>query len=95
MEKSIKKLSLRNFEESPDPLGMLCASYAIIAVSCIFLMAFLFVAIVSKVLPEQELEPLRAIQADHYFCYLVPLAILPTYFVVYCNWLAMKFFEQN
>jgi hypothetical protein len=35
------------------------------------------------------------IKYDEYFCYLLPLSILPTYLILYLNWLAMRHFEQN
>lgn len=57
---------------------------------------FLYSAIISKLLPDFESFPiLNAIKHDYYFCYLIPLAILPTYSIIYLNWLAMRHFEQN
>lgn len=61
-----------------------------------FGLVFLYAAIVSKMLPEFENYPvLNAIRNDYYFCYLIPLSILPTYSIIYLNWLSMRHFEQN
>jgi len=54
-----------------------------------------YAGVISKFLPDTGIILLDDIKYDYYYCYLVPLTILPTYMVIYLNWLSMKFFEFN
>ena len=65
------------------------------AVFAAFGAIFLYTAIISKLLPDTGYFVIDFIKHDYYFCYLIPLSIVPTYAVVYLNWLAMRHFEQN
>jgi Phosphatidylinositol N-acetylglucosaminyltransferase subunit Y len=56
---------------------------------------FSYSAFVSKLMPDTGILVLDFMKHDYYFCYLFPLMLLPTYIVVYINWLAMKFFKNN
>ena len=61
----------------------------------IFGILFLYVAIISKFIHDTHIQILDIIKKDTYFCYLIPLMILPTYAVIYLRWLAMTFFQYN
>ena len=60
-----------------------------------FGVSFVYAAFISKFMPDTGVLILDFIKEDFYFCYLFPLLLLPTYIVVYINWLAMKFFKNN
>ena len=67
----------------------------ILVFSISFGLIFLYSAIISKLLPDTGIEILDVIKNDYYFCYLIPLSIVPTYAVIYLNWVAITHFTQN
>ena len=87
-----KKLGLRHFGKLTISLYV---SYALIFGSVIGGITFLYAAFISKLTPETGIWLFDAMKQDFYFCYLIPLMILPTTVSVYLNWLAMKFFEAH
>jgi phosphatidylinositol N-acetylglucosaminyltransferase subunit Y len=54
-----------------------------------------FAAFISKLLPPTGNSILDLIRDDHFYCYLVPLTILPTYSIIYLNWLSLRIFEHS
>jgi hypothetical protein len=68
--------------------------FAIISLTMLGL-AYLYSAIISKVMPDTGFVILDAIKYDYYFCYLIPLMILPTVIVVYLKWLSMSLFQHT
>ena len=94
LEMLFENLGLRHFGKmSLQP--NLCVAYTLIFVSIFFGVSFVYAAFISKLMPDTGVLVLDAIKGDFYFCYLFPLLLLPTYIVVYINWLAMKFFKNN
>ena len=94
----IELLGLRNFSKHRDVDGrgnVLLASYGLIASSLTLGIAFLYAVLLSKYMPDTGIMVIDAIKYDHYFCYLIPLLILPTYLAIYLNWLSMKLFQYN
>ena len=69
--------------------------YGVIVISILIGLSFLYAAFISKSLPDSGIHVLDGIKHDHYFCYLLPLTILPTILARYINWLARQHFEQN
>lgn len=71
--------------------------YILFVASIVFFLLYVYAAFISKALPDSYTDNwiLDAIRRDSYICYLIPLMILPTFMVIYLNWLAMKFFESN
>lgn len=67
----------------------------LIACSSLFFFIYLYMSFFSKWLPDSDIFLLDLIKYDHYFCYLLPLFIIPTYSVIYLNWLSISHFEQN
>ena len=63
----------------------------------VFLWGLLVYAIViSKSLPHTANGFITTnIRNDHYYCYLLPLAIPSTILFIYLNWVGMKFFRNN
>lgn len=93
----IKLLGIRNTLKMKLPFNSVeLYGYFMVVGFATFGLIFLYAAIVSKMLPEFDNYPiLNAIRNDYYFCYLIPLSILPTYSIIYLNWLSMRHFEQN
>lgn len=93
----VKLLGIRNTHKMKLPFHNVEAyGYLMVFGFATFGLIFLYAAIISKLLPDFENFPvLNAIKNDYYFCYLIPLSILPTYSIVYLNWLSMRHFEQN
>lgn len=56
---------------------------------------FRYAAGLSKLSPVPEDSLLEVIAKDYYYCYLIPLLILPVYVSVYLGWLSMRLFEHN
>jgi hypothetical protein len=94
VELLFKNLGLRNFGKMPLQPS-LCLSYTILILFTFIGVSFFYAAFLSKLMPDAGIYFLDFIKHDYYFCYLLPLMIIPTYVVVYINWLAMKFFENN
>ena len=57
--------------------------------------AYCYAAIVSKFMPDTGVYILDSIKKDNYFCYLIPLMILPTFIVIYLKWLSMSLFQHT
>lgn len=70
-------------------------SYALVFGSSLFGVCFLYGAVLSKHIPQTNIYILDQMKKDAYFCYLIPLLIVPTYIVIYLNWLSMKLFQHN
>ncbi|GLJ51163.1 hypothetical protein SUGI_1088910 [Cryptomeria japonica] len=56
--------------------------------------AFLYAAILSKMLPPSGIPLLSAIENDRYYCLLVPLTLPILVVLVYFHWLSMKLFKH-
>ena len=69
--------------------------YVLLIVPVLFLCTFIYAVYLSKMIPITGISMLDAIKEDHYFCYLIPLTVLPTTIVIYINWLAFSHFQQN
>lgn len=92
----LRRLGVRDLEE--DEVGgraLFCYSIAIIALSAVLGSCLLYAALLSKLLPRTGNVFLDAVKDDQYYCYFVPLAILPTYLVLYLNWLSLTYFINN
>ena len=90
-----KSLGLRTIHSTPYSKFDGVMGALLIVSSCILGIIYLYAAIVSKFMPHSGNECLDAIKDDYYYCYLIPLAILPTYVAVYLNWVCMKLYESN
>ena len=51
--------------------------------------------VLSKLFPRTGIEILDAVREDRYYCFLIPLTIVPTMIAVYLNWVGMMFFRHN
>ena len=89
-----ENLGLRHFGKMSMQPNLYIA-YSLIFVSIFFGVFFVYAAFISKLMPDTGIFLLDFVKGDFYFCYLFPLLLLPTYIVVYINWLAMKFFKNN
>lgn len=69
--------------------------YLIILVLTVLGAAYFYSAIISKFMPDTGFFILDAVKHDSYFCYLIPLMILPTLIVVYLQWLSMTLFQHT
>src|SRR5262245_27809057 len=69
--------------------------YGLLVIALGFGFLFLYGVLFSKLMPVTGISVLDAIRNDYYFCYLIPLSIVPTFAVIYLNWLAISHFVQN
>ena len=69
--------------------------YFIIITLTILGAVYFYSAIISKFMPDTGYFILDAVKYDNYFCYLIPLMILPTLIVVYLQWLSMTLFQHT
>ena len=92
-----KELGLRHLSklQPSSTLYNNALGYFLVGVAVLSLLTFLYATYVSKLLPFTGIAWLDAIKRDHYFCYLLPLSLLPTSIVLYIHWLARRHFEQN
>ncbi|WOH00064.1 hypothetical protein DCAR_0519420 [Daucus carota subsp. sativus] len=66
----------------------------LVLVGSMTFLAFLYSAILSKLLPPSEYYFVAAIQNDRYYCFLVPLTLPIIIVAVYFHWLSMKLFKH-
>ncbi|KAG6605922.1 hypothetical protein SDJN02_02669, partial [Cucurbita argyrosperma subsp. argyrosperma] len=85
--------SIRSFV-SREEAGYRWQGFVFIVVSFVFLLLFLYAAIISKLLSPSDNAFLSAIQKDWYYCLLVPLTLPILYAAVYFHWLSMKLFKH-
>ena len=103
IEELFKRLKLRDFRENShhsldsSSLGVEVKSYGVILLTCTLVFLYIYAAYVSKssLIPSTGYWLLDEMKDDHYYCYLIPIMILPTYIVIYLNWLSMRVFESN
>jgi hypothetical protein len=94
-EDFIKLLKIRNNSKiTLHPNIHLYGYFMVFAFSALGI-CFIYGAFISKLLPESQYSILKVIKDDYYFCYLFPLAILPTCLIIYFNWLAFTHFVHN
>ena len=84
----------RHFDQQGTRVSLLMA-YNIIILSIATVTVYIYAAFISKLLPDSGVWILDMLKKDSYFCYLIPLLVLPTYIVVYLNWLCMQIFQHN
>jgi phosphatidylinositol glycan anchor class Y biosynthesis protein len=89
------QFNLRNYHHFQIGSNAKYYGFLIASLSIIVAIVSLYAIIFSKFSPDFEIKYLDSIKQDHYFCYLVPLTLLPTVVVIYLNWFAMRLFEQN
>ena len=94
MEMLFATLGIRNFR-SVDKKDMTYLGWTLISFSVVLAAVFFYTAFLSKLFPVSGNDFIDAIKFDSYFCFFVPLLILPTYLIVYLNWLAISFFSHN
>eukprot|EP00611_Tribonema_gayanum_P028407 TRINITY_DN7299_c0_g1_i2.p1 TRINITY_DN7299_c0_g1~~TRINITY_DN7299_c0_g1_i2.p1 ORF type:complete len:135 (+),score=9.95 TRINITY_DN7299_c0_g1_i2:143-547(+) len=82
-------------EECVDDLDCRRAGYLLLAGCVLVTAGLLYAMVVSKLLPLTGNLFLDSVSHDHYYCFLVPLSILPTILAVYCNWVTLKFFRVH
>lgn len=94
LELLFENLGLRHFGKMQLQPNLF-AAHTFLFVSIFVGVLFSYSAFISKLMPDTGILVLDFMKHDYYFCYLFPLMLLPTYIVVYINWLAMKFFKNN
>ena len=80
----------------------LCSSRSVICVIrfpslpvSLFFSVSRYAAFISKLLPPSGHALLDWVRADRFYCFLLPLGALPTYLILYLNWLSMRIFEGS
>lgn len=94
-EELFKELGLRHLISFQLPASLHLTGLVLIVLSVLVLVISLYTILISKLMPYTGIVALDFVKDDEYFCYLLPLLILPTFSVVYLNWLAMNHFQQN
>ncbi|KAM3339611.1 hypothetical protein P3S68_029480 [Capsicum galapagoense] len=74
--------------------GSKAQGVAFLAFGSISFLVFVYVVIVSKLLPPFDNPILAAIQNDRYYCFLVPLTLPILVVAIYFHWLSMKIFKH-
>ena len=94
-EDLFKELSLRRYSQMRITPSIRLFGYGLICSSIAFGVIFLYAILVAKLMPDTGYKILDWVKSDRYFCYLIPLAILPTYAIIYLNWLSITHFVRN
>mmetsp|Transcript_5628 Transcript_5628/g.5829 ORF Transcript_5628/g.5829 Transcript_5628/m.5829 type:complete len:103 (-) Transcript_5628:157-465(-) len=95
--KFFAELGLRDFSSNKPQCNASHQFYGFGAFlsSTLFGLLYLYAAFISKLLPHTGYIFLDFWKNDYYYCFLIPLLILPTFVVIYLNWLCMRCFEHN
>lgn len=91
--RNINKITLSRMKEFASAIET--NSMLLILLSVLFGSFFIYAILVSKMTPESGIYILDLIKYDHYYCYILPLLIIPTYFMIYVYWLCYNLFENN
>ena len=94
LELVFSRLGLRHLHRI-KPSRNIYTACNIVCFSTVFGLAYIYAAFLSKLLPDSGHWILDSIKHDYYYCYLVPLLLLPTYAVIWLNWIASQIFEHN
>mmetsp|Transcript_4747 Transcript_4747/g.7073 ORF Transcript_4747/g.7073 Transcript_4747/m.7073 type:complete len:125 (+) Transcript_4747:1-375(+) len=94
-EEFFDELGLRHYGKLQFHPNSTCHGYFIIVLVIILAVLYFYAAILSKILPPTGIASLDCIKNDVYFCYLAPLILLPTVFMIYVNWLSFEHYRQN
>ena len=92
-----KRLNLRDFRnnEPQSNLSYEVPAYFVIVLATVFLIVFIYASFISAFLPDFGVPVLDNLKNDQYYIYLLPTMILPTYIIIYLNWLSIKMFVHN
>ena len=92
-----KRLNLRDFRnnEPQSRLSYEFPAYCVIAFTSLFLFIFIYASFISAFVPDSGISVIDFLKYDQYYIYLLPIMILPTYIVIYLNWMAIRMFEHN
>lgn len=97
VDELLKSLGVRDLNkvrlDDINYLKQVCKATIILTV--LILCIFIYSSILSKYLPDTGNVILDWIKYDQYFCYLLPLLVLPTLAVVYLSWLSLSLFNHN
>jgi hypothetical protein len=86
---------VREDDEGPH-YALFYYSVAIIVTSVLAGLGFAYALVVSKFLmPTTGIYVLDLIKDDQYYCYFLPLCLIPTYLFFYLNWLSWTYFQYN
>ena len=95
------RLNLRDFRDNSkkpicsSPLTIEIKAYGVIILTCILVFTYVYAAFISPFVPATGYWLVDEMKNDNYYCYLIPIMILPTYIVIYLNWLSLRVFESN
>ena len=90
-----EELGLRHLGKLQTPTNATCQGFFILITVSITAIAYIYAGLISKLLPYSGNEVLDVVKDDVYFCYLIPLILLPTLIMIYLNWLSFEHFRQN
>ena len=90
----IKVRQLNEIDVTSSPY-LIEKCYLAIGFLTLFGLTYFYSAIISKLMPDTGIFVLDIIKHDYYFCYLIPLMILPTLIVIYLKWLSMSLFKHT
>lgn len=94
-EERLLHLGLRKVHEASNGAKVNLWGVVIVVGSLVIGVLFFLTAVVAKLFPLSDIRWIKAIQEDEYYCYLLPLMIVPTYAIMYLNWLSMTIFLNN
>ena len=94
-EDLFEELGLRHLGKLQTPTNATCRGFFILVTVLLLAIVYIYAGLISKLLPYSGNEVLDAVKDDVYFCYLIPLILLPTLVMIYLNWLSFEHFRQN
>lgn len=92
-----KRLKLRDFRNNEPQSSAIheFRAYILIVFAITCTIIFLYASFLSKLVPDTGIFVLDFVKYDYYYCFLIPTMIIPTFVIIYLNWLSMRIFEHN
>ena len=91
----LRRYGVRDADGGSSQGSLFLLASLILALSVASALLFLYAIVLSKLMPDTGIFLLDYIKHDQYFCFFLPLSVLPTYLFVYVNWLSLTYFQHN
>ena len=91
----LRRYGVRDADGGSGQGSLFLLAALVLTLSATAALLFLYAILLSKLMPDTGIGLLDHVKHDQYFCYLLPLSVLPTYLFVYVNWLSLAYFQHN
>lgn len=91
----LQDFNVRDINSLKTTIGLQTFGYFFLGFAFVSGLMYIYAVFLSKLLPLTGFSWFDVIAKDHFFIYFIPLAIIPSYIIIYLNWLTINHFKQN